>query len=429
MDYFYFFFHLGLDLLRQGGALCFITTNYYLTATYAKNLRGDLMSRATISTLLNFSDLKIFESAAGQHNLITLLVKGKAPTQAKTLIARTDGSAKASDDFLEAIFDEDPEFVSTQFISQVELASRGQFRLTNAESHAIEGVLDVLPQSNQVVGLHFNVLTGAQTQADKVSRAHARKFGRSEVEVGNGIFVVSGDELRQLNLDDHEMEIVKPWFKNSDVRRYELNSQNDEFVIFADKRVRSLETRPRLMAHLEKFRDIIDAASSNSPYMHRPRSINFDGPKLVTPYKTPGVRFAMAEGPWYASGDVYFITEKTNGISLWSLLAILNSDLLNAWYWLRGKRKGNLVEMYEEPLSATPLPPIRSFSTDEMAELEVLAKKIDREGKSMPAQERQLTESEINSRVCQLYGLTQDQVAVLNAWSSSWSNDPLRADS
>lgn len=84
--------------------------------------------------------------------------------------------------------------------------------------------------------------------------------------------------------------------------------------------------------------------------------------------------------------------------------------------------------MYEEPLSSTPLPPIRAFSSDEMAELEVLAKRIDRGGKTMPPQERKLTESEINARVCQLYGLTQEQVAVLNVWSSSWSNDPLRTD-
>lgn len=428
MDYFYFFFHLGLDLLREGGSLCFITTNYYLTATYANKLRDDIVKRASVTSLLNFSDLKIFESAAGQHNLVTLLVKGDLKRDAKTLIARTDKPVKASDDFLEAIFSEDPDSVSVQWIPQVEIASNNQFRLTNSGSHDIEGVLDVLAGSQQVVGLHFNVLTGAQTQADKVSRAHARKFGLPESEIGKGIFVLSGQELQDLNLDEHELGIVKPWFKNSDIRRYEANQDNSEFVVFADKRTRSLETRPTLLKHLNKFRQIIDAASSNSPYMHRPRSIDFDAPKLVTPYKTPGVRFAMAEGPWYASGDVYFITEKTRAMTLWSLLGILNSDLLNTWYWLRGKRKGNLIEMYEEPLSATPLPPIDLSNSQKVAEIGELAKAISTQGKSLPKEELGRLEALINAKVCELYGLSGEQVAVLEEWSSSWSNDPLRVD-
>ena len=45
MDYFYFFFHKGLDLLVDNGELAFITTNYYPTATGAKKLRRDFKNR------------------------------------------------------------------------------------------------------------------------------------------------------------------------------------------------------------------------------------------------------------------------------------------------------------------------------------------------------------------------------------------------
>ncbi|MBK8657524.1 MAG: Eco57I restriction-modification methylase domain-containing protein [Bacteroidetes bacterium] len=41
MDIFYFFFHLGLQLLKENGKLAYITTNYYLTSDGGENLRTD----------------------------------------------------------------------------------------------------------------------------------------------------------------------------------------------------------------------------------------------------------------------------------------------------------------------------------------------------------------------------------------------------
>ena len=75
MDYFYYFFHLSLDLLKKNGILNFITTNYFTTATGGKKLRADLKNRSSFLYLINFNELKIFKSALGQHNMITGLIK------------------------------------------------------------------------------------------------------------------------------------------------------------------------------------------------------------------------------------------------------------------------------------------------------------------------------------------------------------------
>ncbi|MCX5908568.1 MAG: Eco57I restriction-modification methylase domain-containing protein, partial [Deltaproteobacteria bacterium] len=77
MDYFYFFFHLALNIGRKNAQIAFITTNYYLTAFGAKKLREDFKSRSSIRHLTNLNELKIFESALGQHNIITILSKTK----------------------------------------------------------------------------------------------------------------------------------------------------------------------------------------------------------------------------------------------------------------------------------------------------------------------------------------------------------------
>ena len=76
----YFFFHLGLDSLKDGGVLTFITTNYYPTADGAIKLRKDFYERTNIVRLINFGEITVFDSARGQHNLITILQRSFAPS-------------------------------------------------------------------------------------------------------------------------------------------------------------------------------------------------------------------------------------------------------------------------------------------------------------------------------------------------------------
>jgi len=94
MDLFYFFFHLALDLAHDKANIAFITTNYYPTALGAKKLRTDLKNRSSIRNLLNFNELRIFESARGQHNMVTIFSKGKEDSKiSQNFITRRKGNA------------------------------------------------------------------------------------------------------------------------------------------------------------------------------------------------------------------------------------------------------------------------------------------------------------------------------------------------
>lgn len=60
MDLFYFFFHKGVDLLHDKGEIALITTNYFPTATGAKNLRNDFKTRCLVRRMINFNEVKVF---------------------------------------------------------------------------------------------------------------------------------------------------------------------------------------------------------------------------------------------------------------------------------------------------------------------------------------------------------------------------------
>ena len=51
MDYFYYFVYRGIEALKPGGQLCYITTNYFATADGAKGLRSYLKQSGNLMSL------------------------------------------------------------------------------------------------------------------------------------------------------------------------------------------------------------------------------------------------------------------------------------------------------------------------------------------------------------------------------------------
>lgn len=420
MDYFYFFFHLGLDLLAHGGVLAYITTNYFITATYAHRLLGDIRERSEVLKMLNFGELILFDSAAGQRNMISILRKGGNDIPARTIVVLPEIEGKADAHMLSQVFSGSENLVSAYTLPQEKLFVGGQLRLSNSEDNGIETVLSKVAEASSKLGKLFEVFNGIQTGADKVSVAHISKFGLEKSDFGKGIFVLSEDELGSLNLDSHEAELVQPWFKGSDVGAFVAEKEPKQFVIYAKKKQLGLETRPILKNHLGSFQQIIDNSSVNSPYLHCPRTGDFTGQKVVVPYRTPRSRFAYVDGPWFASVDVTFITASRGlEIGLKALTAILNSPLVFCWLYFRGKRKGAQLELYPKPLYHVPIPVITEGNRPLLLKINGLVEKILLVGEQPRSDDFDAMWSEINDAVFNLYGLTEAERSLVIEWRDS----------
>lgn len=66
------FFERAIHLTSKSGFVCFITPNSYLTKRYGNNLRPYLLKNTQILSLLDLSQVKVFESAS-VYSLVTLL--------------------------------------------------------------------------------------------------------------------------------------------------------------------------------------------------------------------------------------------------------------------------------------------------------------------------------------------------------------------
>ena len=422
MDYFYFFFHLALNIAKDNGYIAFITTNYYITALGAKKLREDLYKRATIIKLINFNELKIFESATGQHNMITILKKGKKDNElANTIITHKKGHATS--EILQKILSGDDNETDYYQMKQKDLYDDDEYyiRLIPKSDEPIQKILDKIKNTGTKLGNICNVNQGIITGADKVSKKHIEEYN-TNANINDGIFVLSNSEINTLNLTENEKKILKPWFKNSDILRWITFFNSNDNLLFLSKDLNEKYLQqyyPNIYIHIYKYKNIMISKRKNLNErldkwftLHRGTAHPniFISPKIVAPQRSPKNTFGYNEVPWYASADVYFITQKDENVSLKYILALLNSKLYYLWLYYRGKRKGEFLELYQKPLSEIPIKIVPQMDQQPFIDLvdKILAAK-----KTNHAADTSEWEKEIDSLVYKLYDLTDEEIKIV----------------
>jgi len=429
MDVFYFFFHLAIDLGRAGAQIAFITTNYYPTATGAGKLRRDFKARTIVRRLCNFNELKIFEAALGQHNMVTILSKGQDQNSAaETCITARTGIAVPQT--LQTILDWQDKATKYYRVCQHDLYEGEQcyIRLTGGSVQSkdfLNTVLGKLQDQGKSLRPKFcDINNGIHTEADYLSQGKFAERNDKNARVGDGIYVLDRENeddsywIIQIEKSPGEKKYLKPFYKNSDVGRYWTNTNTQRRVIYINKREDDIDDLPQIKRHLYRFKRIIDASSDNSPYLHRPKNKTiFVQPKIVAPHRSNTNTFGYNEIPWYAASDVFFITPRDKDTQLKYILALLNSKLYYVWLYHKGKRKGETLELITTPLSEIPIKEISAVEQKPFIDIvdQILAITKDEDYLSNPAKQSKVKEleSQIDQMVYELYGLTEEEIGVV----------------
>ena len=435
VDLFYFFFHLALNIGRVNSSVAFITTNYYPTATRADKLRRDIKERAIIRNLINFNELKIFPSALGQHNMITILEKQCNPDKvAKIIVTIRLGIATEND--LQLIMRGRDEKTIYAEVAQRDLfdGEDNQIRLfgtSQASSDPIQKILGKIKSNGEPLDRICAVEQGLHTGADKLTDNYIKKhkLGAGYCK-GDGIFVLRQSEIREMDLTEFERSRIQPFFKNSDISKYYTETKPIScFIDLSWPRDRELDLSSvsNLLRHLKKFKVILENRKDTANGLQAAiakgywwpigarKKLDFAKAKIVVPQRSNENTFGYNEVPWYASADVYFITEKDKSIALKYVLGLLNSKMYYLWLYHRGKRKGESLELYQKPLSEIPIKKIKQSEQKVFIDLvdRILAAK-----QRNPEVDTSALEREIDRLVYRLYDLTPDEIAIVEGKSS-----------
>lgn len=365
-ELFYFFMHQSLLLGKKNCINTFITTNYYITASDANILRKTLKEETTLLKLLNFNELKLFPSALGQHNIITIFKNGLDDSgMVKSLSTKRRGLP--NDNILTKIFDfSDPETeYYSNFHKDIFEGENCYIRIEGVSGGSVS-LNSIFEKINtiQTLGDICYVRQGLRTGIDKITDNHIEKFNFNGIK-GEGVFILNESELNEKSIDKSD-KLIKPLFKNSDIEKYISKCNPKKYLIYTDNSITLNELKLKhtsIYNHLIKFKDLItkirsqnNEDSQNWFMLDRPReSWIFENEKIVVPQRSKTNTFGFNSVLWYSSADVYYIKSKSDKFLLKYLLGLLNSKLFFIWISNKGKRKGDMLELYQQPLSEIPI--------------------------------------------------------------------------
>ena len=430
MDYLYFFFHLSLTMLKLNGVSSFITTNYYVTADGAVKLRKHLRVSSSLLSLINLGEMRLFENAPGQHNMITLFRRTEGDNKkdiCRILDVHRTGALNEIL-FTDIITGKDAETVySVSSQNMLFDGSECYIRLANSQSTSIDNILMKIQNGNQTIREICTINQGIVSGADYVSEKHLSKYPISS-QKRDGIFVL--DELHPsdasvLNTilhNSNDKTLLKVFFKNSDIGKYVTNEKSTKHILFLGKDIKNelmlKKLYPIIAEHIYAFKQIlVDKRASLNEKTEQWFTLNrgtshpevFSKCKIVCPQRSKTNTFGYNECEWYAASDVFFLTNPKEGYDLKYILGLLNSKLYFMWLYSKGKRKGETLELTATPLSEIP---IKKVADREMSSVVLLVDSIisaKKQGKNTSALENQ-----IDFLVYHLYGLTYDEVLIVD---------------
>lgn len=381
MDYYYWFIILGLAKLREGGKLCYITRAEWPIASSASKLRRYVLDNALLLEVIDFGGVKIFEAAPGQRNLVFVLerlkgynnlpensnpskgTKRKQSHRIKIVRVKNDipenkGNGEHSrlarlTAYIQEHIDKDSyedEFIEVYWspVKQGEL-DEGPWSGLFGENV----LLQKIEREGEPLGNACSISVGIQSGGPKVATAHMSKIPQDIMEKygiqeGDGIYVLSQQELESMNWTKVELRMMGPYYRQTQIDPFYADNETDQTVIYITKHDR-LEALPNVKEHLTKFMSILmlkrETQQGKLPWysMHWPRDRRiFETEKIVTPNFAKTNQFAYVNYPFYTEFDCYhLLTLEETKEKLKYIIGVLNSKLINKWVDANCKHKGD----------------------------------------------------------------------------------------
>jgi type I restriction-modification system DNA methylase subunit len=432
MDYWYFFLHKGYDISNECGVTCFITPNYWITAQGGKKIRDKIVNYYKIIEYINFNENKIFE--AGIHTNVFLLKKEKTQdNQIRCCIYQNVYEENVFDNRKNELnFETNQSLVFNKWTGFVHFLPDHILRiidklflncekLSDNESVGVKkkGVIAGKKVTNGICNINQGLVTGKDRYINKIKK------------ISRGVFILNQDEINTYKLTKKEEHYIKMFFKNSDMDRYYLKKKSKYYLLYINdiEDEETFKSYTNLYKHFLGFKSILEERAINgvleSAYKKgkwwalttdRP-NIDFSGEKILCPQRSSTNTFAYSDNEWYASADVYYISPNKDNYSLKYILSILNSRLVYFWLYWMGKRKGEVLELYLEPLQFIPIKIIDNHAQQPFIYLvdKILAMTKDEDYLTNPTKQTKVKEYErqIDQMVYKLYGLTSEEIKIV----------------
>ena len=379
-DIYCLFYEQGINLLNQKGSLIYITSNKWLKSNYGTKTRKFIIDNSSPRILLDLG-AGVFEGASVDTNIL-LSQKEKYNSKTKVAILSTD--------------------IGNQVFKEDVLPTNDIWSIGNEANMGIkEKVAKIVSRlSDFNVELDYGILTGA-----------------------NKTFILSKEEANSLiRLDKKNEEIIKPILRGKDLGRYSAQF-NHVYLLCTHNGVKSQNIPPinverdypSLLPYFESFgKEFKDRGEQGDSYY------NLRNCAYIMKYEHPKIIYAdivQDTGKFYLDEDGYYTNDTAfmiSGDNLHYLLGILNSKAFTYFYkhFYCGSALGNKGLRYKRDfLLKVPIPIPNNICQNKIVNL---VDNIQSSKKNSPNVDTSLLEQQIDLVVYRLYGLTYDEVLIVD---------------
>lgn len=386
------------ELLKAFGNLQFILPHKFLVADFGKGIREILSNSRTISEIIYFGHEMIFEGATTYTCLLAMTAKSNDELK----------FAEISTYQLNEPF----EFSKFNY-SNIPISEPWTFK----QNHSSSIIEKLNKHKLKLEDVLDKVFSGIQTSADKIYCIEGK-------QINNLVIGVSKTNNSEIGI---ERELLKPLIKGDDIKRYSKLKSNG-FVIFpylledgvakpmTEDYIKS--NYPNGYNYLKQNETELRNRENGKMNLNEkwflynyPKNLYLSNQtKLVSPDITFPMNITKDNGDFCVKNGAYGITIKPSFEKFENeIIAILNSKLL--WYFL--KNTGNVLRGgYFRFNTKYILPfPIPSFSKTEDPSLSNLIK-YTFEARQLGKDSIDL-ESQIDQLVYELYGLTEEEISIV----------------
>ena len=389
-DIYTLFYERGHQLLNEGGHLCFITSNKWMRTGYGESLRKFLSKNTTPKLLIDFAGTKIFESATVDTNILLFRKeKSKKKTQCCIVNKENIGDLKS--------------FIKQNSVKCSFTSGDAWVILSPIEQRIKQKIESVgIPLKDWDLQINFGIKTGF-----------------------NEAFIIDGTKRKELIKQDRKSkEIIKPLLRGRNIKRYGYEFANLWLICTFPALQVDIEKYPAVKEHLLSFgKNRLEQSGkrgarkkSNNKWFETQDTISFwqdfDKPKIVYSEIVQSPQFYLdKEGKFFPDATAFVLS----GEQLSFLYGLLHTNAVTYFFktFYAGGGLGEDGYRYKKRfLELLPIPKPDNATAKKMENLVDKIMLQKQEGKDTTSLERK-----IDALVYELYGLTDEEIAVVEGKS------------
>jgi adenine-specific DNA-methyltransferase len=391
-DIYALFYERGLTLAKDGGLLCYITSNKWMRANYGKSLRKYFAQKNPL-VLLDMGP-GIFDSATVDTNILIIRDRKVRQHQLKAFPLEDKNQIHT---------------LSKEEMTEMNQLSEESWIILKPEEMAIKEKIERIgtPLKDWDINIYRGVLTGY-----------------------NEAFIIDGEKRKELiKQDPKSAEIIKPILRGRDIKRYKAEFA-DLWLIAAFPALNlNIEDYTAVEKHLKQFYPKIKQTGerfinengieertrkkTNNKWFETQDQIGyyqeFEKEKVVWKIIGSNINFIIDTKGYYYNNAANILTSIS--VSLESLASFLNSKMFE-WYFKNiifiGVEGGG-IQMFNTVMRKIP---ILKLSKSEIQPFEKLVNQILT--KKENDEDTTAEEREIDVMVYKLYELTYDEVKIVD---------------